>query len=61
MVKGVDEVFLEESLELKKQYLLEHSSLMVIGDDWKVSSTTVKHLRSVIPSPHTCNIDNGHN
>lgn len=35
-LKCVDEVFLEESLELKAQYIKEHSaSLLVMGDDWK--------------------------
>lgn len=31
----VDNVFLEESLELKRSYLLEHSAdILVMGDDW---------------------------
>lgn len=35
-IKGVDEVFLEESLELKRDYILEHrADILVMGDDWK--------------------------
>jgi glycerol-3-phosphate cytidylyltransferase len=34
-IKGVDEVFLEESLELKKEYIRQHKAdLLVMGDDW---------------------------
>jgi glycerol-3-phosphate cytidylyltransferase len=34
-IKGVDEVFLEESLELKKEYIKQHKAdLLVMGDDW---------------------------
>lgn len=34
-LRCVDEVFLEESLELKRQYLLEHSAgILAMGDDW---------------------------
>ena len=32
----VDEVFVEESLELKRQYILEHGAeVLVMGDDWE--------------------------
>lgn len=32
----VDEVFLEEYMELKKEYILEHNaSILIMGDDWK--------------------------
>jgi glycerol-3-phosphate cytidylyltransferase len=31
----VDEVFVEESLELKREYILEHGAdILVMGDDW---------------------------
>jgi glycerol-3-phosphate cytidylyltransferase len=34
-LKPVDAVFVEESLELKRQYLLEHQAdVLVMGDDW---------------------------
>lgn len=35
-LRCVDEVFLEESLESKRQYLVDHhADAMVMGDDWK--------------------------
>jgi glycerol-3-phosphate cytidylyltransferase len=35
-IKGVTDVFVEESLELKRQYILEHQAdILVMGDDWK--------------------------
>jgi choline-phosphate cytidylyltransferase len=34
-LKPVDAVFVEESLELKREYLLEHhADVLVMGDDW---------------------------
>lgn len=34
-IRYVDDVFLEESLALKRQYLLEHrADILVMGDDW---------------------------
>jgi choline-phosphate cytidylyltransferase len=34
-LKAVDEVFVEESLELKREYILEHEAqVLVMGDDW---------------------------
>lgn len=34
-LKVVDEVFVEESLELKRDYILEHDAqVLVMGDDW---------------------------
>ena len=35
-LRAVDEVFLEESLEQKRDYILEHGAdVLVMGDDWK--------------------------
>lgn len=35
-LRCVDEVFAEESLELKRQYLLQHrADILVMGDDWQ--------------------------
>ena len=35
-IKCVDEVFLEESLELKRFYINDHNAdIFIIGDDWK--------------------------
>jgi glycerol-3-phosphate cytidylyltransferase len=34
-LRCVDEVFLEESLELKREYLIRHrASILAMGDDW---------------------------
>jgi glycerol-3-phosphate cytidylyltransferase len=35
-IKGVTSVFVEDSLELKRQYITEHKAdILVMGDDWK--------------------------
>ncbi len=35
-IRYVDDVFFEDSLELKKEYILEHrADILVMGDDWK--------------------------
>ena len=35
-IVGVDTVFVEESMELKRQYLIDHQAdILVMGDDWK--------------------------
>lgn len=35
VIHGVDEVFLEESLELKRHYLKTHrADMLVMGEDW---------------------------
>ena len=35
-LRCVDEVFLEESLELKQQYITDHNAtVLTMGDDWK--------------------------
>ena len=35
-LKPVDEVFLEESLEQKREYILRHDAqVLVMGDDWR--------------------------
>ena len=35
-VKAVDAVFIEESLEQKREYVLEHQAdILVMGDDWQ--------------------------
>jgi glycerol-3-phosphate cytidylyltransferase len=34
-LRCVDEVFIEESMELKRQYIVEHrASMLVMGSDW---------------------------
>ena len=35
-IVGVDDVFVEESMELKRQYIIDHrADILVMGDDWK--------------------------
>lgn len=35
-MRYVDEVFLEESLDLKREYIVQHAAnVLVMGDDWK--------------------------
>lgn len=35
-IKNVDEVFYEESMEMKKEYILKYKAdILVMGDDWK--------------------------
>jgi len=35
-IVGVDDVFVEESMELKRQYIIDHRvDILVMGDDWK--------------------------
>ncbi len=35
-IKGVTAVFVEDSLELKRQYIIEHhADILVMGDDWE--------------------------
>ena len=57
MIKGVDSVFLEESLELKLEYLRQHSAdVMVIGDDWTGQFDNCKAVCDVIYLPRTPSI-----
>lgn len=51
---GVDEVFLEHSLELKEQYIIEHAAdVLVMGDDWAGRFDYLKHICEVIYLPRT--------
>ncbi|WP_105103975.1 adenylyltransferase/cytidyltransferase family protein [Microbulbifer pacificus] len=50
----VDEVFLEESLELKGSYILDHKAdLMVMGDDWEGKFDQFSDLCEVRYFPRT--------
>ncbi|CTT28047.1 adenylyltransferase/cytidyltransferase family protein [Escherichia coli] len=56
-LKFVDEVFLEKSLELKKEYILTHSaSVLVMGDDWKGRFDWVSDVCEVVYLPRTPSI-----
>ncbi len=50
----VNEVFLEESLEKKGEYLVEHSAdILVMGDDWEGKFDHYNELAKVIYLPRT--------
>ena len=50
----VSEVFLEESLEKKGEYLTQHAAdVLVMGDDWKGKFDHFQHLAKVIYLPRT--------
>ncbi|MET1254151.1 adenylyltransferase/cytidyltransferase family protein [Aliikangiella maris] len=55
--KGVDEVFLEESLELKREYILQHQAdILVMGDDWQGKFDEFSDICQVIYLPRTPSI-----
>jgi len=56
-LKCVDEVFLEESLELKRHYLIEHrADVLVMGDDWAGKFDEFKDICRVEYLPRTPSI-----
>lgn len=56
-LKFVDEVFLEESLELKLEYIQLHkANVLVMGDDWAGKFDWVKDACEVIYLPRTPSI-----
>ena len=57
MIKGVDQVFLEESLELKASYLKEYEAdILVMGDDWEGKFDHLSSLCQVVYLPRTPSI-----
>ena len=57
MIKGVDEVFLEESLELKDSYLREYGAdILVMGDDWLGKFDHLQTICQVVYLPRTPSI-----
>jgi glycerol-3-phosphate cytidylyltransferase len=57
MIKGVDKVFLEESLELKASYLKEQEAdILVMGDDWSGKFDHLKSICEVVYLPRTPSI-----
>ena len=57
MIKGVDGVFLEESLELKDFYLKEYGAdILVMGDDWQGKFDHCKSICQVTYLPRTPSI-----
>ena len=53
-IQYVDEVFLEESLELKGAYIQEHKAdLLVMGDDWEGRFDSMREYCDVLYLPRT--------
>jgi glycerol-3-phosphate cytidylyltransferase len=53
-LKMVDEVFVEESLEKKRDYILEHhADVLVMGDDWAGKFDWVSDVCEVVYLPRT--------
>ncbi|ENL8515910.1 adenylyltransferase/cytidyltransferase family protein [Providencia rettgeri] len=56
-LKFVNEVFIEHSLDLKKEYILEHhADLLVMGDDWSGRFDWVSDICDVLYLPRTPSI-----
>ena len=53
-LRMVDEVFVEESLELKRDYIEQYDAdVLVMGDDWARQVRRVRgHLRGRLPATH---------
>lgn len=50
----VDEVFVEESLELKSEYIQKyHADILVMGDDWQGKFDHLNYLCKIIYLPRT--------
>ena len=57
MIKGVDEVFLEESLELKGSYIGDYNAdILVMGDDWQGKFDHLQTICQVVYLPRTPSI-----
>ena len=53
-LRVVDDVFVEESLELKRDYLVEHSAdVLVMGDDWAGKFDEFSDVCEVVYLPRT--------
>jgi glycerol-3-phosphate cytidylyltransferase len=53
-LRCVDEVFVEESLEEKRDYILEHhADVLVMGDDWAGKFDWVSDVCEVVYLPRT--------
>jgi glycerol-3-phosphate cytidylyltransferase len=53
-LKPVDEVFVEESLELKRHYIEQYAAdVLVMGDDWAGRFDEMKDLCEVVYLPRT--------
>lgn len=53
-LKPVDEVFVEESLELKREYIVKYAAdVLVMGDDWRGRFDELSDLCEVVYLPRT--------
>ena len=53
-IKGVDEVFYEESLEQKREYILKYKAdILVMGDDWEGRFDEFNDICTVVYLPRT--------
>jgi choline-phosphate cytidylyltransferase len=53
-LKPVSEVFVEESLELKRDYVLQHrADVLVMGDDWEGKFDELDDVCEVVYLPRT--------
>lgn len=53
-LRAVDDVFLEESLEQKRDYIVEHGAdVLVMGDDWQGKFDDLKDVCEVVYLPRT--------
>jgi len=56
-LRFVDEVFVEESLEKKREYILEHEAdVLVMGDDWEGRFDEMSDVCEVVYLPRTPSI-----
>lgn len=56
-IRCVDEVFFEESLELKREYIRRYTAnVLVMGDDWAGKFDDMKDLCEVVYLPRTPSI-----
>jgi len=56
-IKCVDDIFLEESLELKREYIKKYNAdIFIIGDDWKGKFDNLNDTCKVIYLERTENI-----
>lgn len=56
-LKCVDQVFLEESLDKKREYILNHkANILVMGDDWAGAFDDLEDICEVVYLPRTPSI-----
>jgi glycerol-3-phosphate cytidylyltransferase len=57
MIKGVDQVFIEESLDLKDSYIRQYGAdILVMGDDWQGKFDHLSSICQVVYLPRTPSI-----